>query len=480
MESIWRATCTMPQFSVLDSDIYADAAVIGGGMTGLLTAYFLQKQGLRTVVLEAETICSGQTGGTTAKITAGQGLCYTRLKNDWGNETAAQYAQAAQEAIEAYAQLIDSEAIDCDFVRCAHYLYSTSDPESMRREAEAASQAGLPARFTQDTELPFPVAGAVCFPDQARFHPLRFLRALASDLTIYENTRVTEVSGEQIRTERYTVNARHIVFACHYPFINRPGYYFLRMHQERSYVLALTHAPAIEHMYWSADGGGCSLRPAGDYLLLGGGSHRTGENRSGGHYEQLRHRAAEWWPDAEPVCQWSAQDCITIDGLPYIGRYSKETSNWYTATGYRKWGMTGAMTAATRLCAMILGQDTASTSLFSPERFSLSPAASAMLTDGLEAVKALARPWFEPSRAPLSELPEEHGGIVECQTGKAAVSKDAAGHASIHACRCTHLGCQVEWNPDDRTWECPCHGSCFSEEGRVLNGPAVTELKPKK
>lgn len=476
MDSIWTKTSGLPSYPALEGEINADAVVIGGGITGLLTAYFLQKQGLRTVVLEADTICSGQTGRTTAKITAGHGLCYTRINKDHDAETAAQYAHAMQEAIEDYARLIEYESIDCDFVRCAHVLYSTSDPESMHREADAAASAGLDAHFTTETELPFAVAGAVRLSNQARFHPLKFLHAIAEHLTIYEHTRVRDVSDGRLLTDHGTVTARHIVFACHYPFINRPGYYFLRMHQERSYVLALQNAPHMKDMYWGADACSCSLRSADEWLLLGGAAHRTGDNRAGGSYDRLRRCAARWWPDAVPVLQWSAQDCITIDGLPYIGRYSRETPNWYVATGYRKWGMTGAMAAATRLCALILGREAADTTLFSPDRFALSPSASNMLSDGLEAAKALTRPWFEPPRALLDALPDGHGGIVEHEGHRAAVSKDPSGNTTIHRCRCTHLGCQIEWNPDERAWECPCHGSRFREDGQVLDGPAVEGL----
>ena len=480
MDSIWTIDCTLPSSPALTGEIQVDAAVIGGGITGLLTAYLLQKQGLHTVVLEADTICSGQTGRTTAKITAGHGLCYSRIENDWDAHAASRYAQAMQKAIEDYARLIEYERIDCDFTRCAHILYSTSDPESIRRESEAALRAGLNAQLTTETELPFAVAAAVRLTDQARFHPLKFLRAIAAQLTIYEHTRVLDVSEDRLRTDHGAVTARHIVFASHYPFLNRPGYYFLRMHQERSYVLALQNAPRMEAMYWSADAGGCSVRPADGYLLLGGGAHRTGENRAGGSYDRLRRCAARWWPDAVPALQWSAQDCITMDGLPYIGRYSRETPNWYVATGYRKWGMTGAMAAATALCALISGRNADDAAIFSPDRFALSPAASNMLSDGLEAVKGLTRPWFEPPRALLDALPNGHGGIVEHDGHKAAVSKDADGRTTVHHCRCTHLGCEVEWNPDDRTWECPCHGSRFAEDGQVLDGPAINPLPQRE
>lgn len=476
MDSIWTRDCALPSYPRLTGELSVDTAVIGGGMAGLLTAYFLQKQGLRTVVLEADTVASGQTAGTTAKITAAHGLCYTKLADDWGWETAGQYARAMTQAIESFARVIEYENIDCDFSRRPMFLYSTSDPQSMRREAEAAARAGLDARFTRETGLPFAVAGAVRVAGQAQFHPLRFLRAIAEQLTIYEHSRVREVSSNRLTTDGGSVSARHIVFACHFPFVNRPGYYFLRMHQERSYVLAIEGASPLEGMYWGADQGSLAIRQAGGAILLSGAGHRTGENRAGGSYDRMRRTAARWWPEAREAAHWSAQDCMPMDGLPYIGRYAVDEPGWYVATGFQKWGMTGAMAAATQICGLILGRDTADTELFSPARFALSPSADTMLADGLETARSLTRPWFEPPRALLSALPDGHGGIVEHEGKKAAVSKDSAGNAVIHRCRCTHLGCQVEWNPDDRAWECPCHGSRFAEDGRVLEGPAQEGL----
>lgn len=479
MDSIWTRDCPMPARPPLTGEVQADAAVIGGGMAGVLTAYFLHKQGLRTVLLEAGTVGGGQTGGTTAKITAGHGLRYARLADDWGWDAARRYADAMSRAVEAYARVVEYENIDCAFTRCPNYVYSSVDSALMRREAEAAARVGLDAHFTKETELPFAVAGAVRLENQARFHPLRFLRAVSAPLTVYEHSRVTEVSDGRLRTEGGAITARHIVFATHYPFVNRPGYYFLRMHQERSYVLAVEGAPVLEGMYWGADEGGLSLRPAEGLLLLGGAGHRTGENRAGGSYDSLRRSANRYWPDAIPRAHWSAQDCMPMDGLPYIGRYAADTPGWYVATGFQKWGMTGAMAAATRICGMILGRDTSETELFSPGRFALSPSADAMLADGLESARGLARPWFEPPRALLDALPEGHGGIVEHEGHKAAVSKTREGGTFVHSCRCPHLGCQVEWNPDDRTWECPCHGSRFAEGGAVLDGPAQTALRER-
>ena len=241
-ESIWNRTASLRPREPLSGDRQADAAVIGGGLAGILTAHFLRAAGLETVVLEAARAGSGQTGRTTAKITAQHGLIYERLIDQLGREKAVLYAQANQWAVAEYRRMVREGGIDCDFTDCPAHLYATGDPWSIHREAEAAHSLGIDAACTADTELPFPVAAALRFEHQARFHPLRFLDAVAEPLELYEQTRVRDVEGNRVITDRGTVTAEHVVFACHYPFRNVPGYYFLRMHQERSYVLALENA----------------------------------------------------------------------------------------------------------------------------------------------------------------------------------------------------------------------------------------------
>ena len=271
-ESIWNRTASLRPREPLSGDRKVDAAVIGGGLAGILTAHFLRAAGLETVVLEAARAGSGQTGRTTAKITAQHGLIYERLIDQLGREKAVLYAQANQWAVAEYRRMVREGGIDCDFTDCPAYLYATGDPWPIHREAEAAHSLGIDAACTADTELPFPVAAALRFGNQARFHPLRFLDAVAEPLELYEQTRVRDVEGNRVITDRGTVTAEHVVSACHYPFRNVPGYYFLRMHQERSYVLALKNAPQLDGMYYGVDPEGLSFRNAGEYLLLGGGN----------------------------------------------------------------------------------------------------------------------------------------------------------------------------------------------------------------
>ena len=346
MDTIWTKTSKIPAFSPLDHSIRAEVAVIGGGMAGILTAFFLKRAGKDVVVLEGNRVGSGQTAGTTAKITISHNLIYERLLREAGEEKARKYVSANKRALKMYSQLVQEEQIDCDFRECSSYLYSLTDTEQIKREVEAAIRLGIEAKFTRNTELPFPVAGSICYQKQAAFHPL-LSKALAEQLVIYEHTKVTGVEDGKIYTEHGNVLADTVVFASHYPIMNTPGYYFARMHQERSYVLALKQAQHLEHLYLGVDPGeDFSFRNFREFTLFGGAGHRTGENGTGGQYQKLERRAKEYWGDCETVYKWSAQDCMTLDAIPYIGLYTGKRKKWYVETGFGKWGMTSSMAAA--------------------------------------------------------------------------------------------------------------------------------------
>ncbi|WP_312355687.1 FAD-dependent oxidoreductase [Aminipila sp.] len=480
MKSIWRDDIEISERERLNGDIKTQVAVIGGGLAGILTAYFLYKQGKEVVVLEAKNIGSGQTQNTTAKITGQHNLIYNTLIQDFGLEKARQYADANKKAILEYKRIIEEEKIHCQFKVCPAYLYSQESSQSLEQEAQAAKQAGLDCSLTTETNLPFPVKAALRFNSQAQFHPLAFLKAIAEPLTIYENTAAEQLDGNCVVTKYGNVTAEHIVIATHYPFLNVPGYYFMRMHQERSYVIALKNAMQINGMYLSVDKGGYSFRNSGDLLILGGGQHRTGENSLGGQYSKLRDAAKKFFPESIEVSHWSAQDCMTLDNVPYIGQFSSSTQNWYVATGFAKWGMTNSMISAMIISDGILERQNSFAPIFSPQRFKFSASAKTLVEDGIQAVKGLMTEIFTLPEEEINQLPKGHGGIVEYKGHKVGVYKDETGKAYIVSTRCTHLGCQLEWNPDELSWDCPCHGSRFDYKGNLINNPAMENLNTIK
>lgn len=474
--SIWQRTAELPARPPLPGDIEVEAAVIGAGMAGVLIADRLKRQGVQAVVLEAARVGGGQTARTTAKITGQHGVIYDALIRNFGEARAAQYARANAWAVQAYGRMIRERGIECDFREAPAYLYSTDDGAPLRQEAEAAKRLGIAADFVTETELPFPVAGAARFLNQAQFHPLKFLRAVSQELEIYEDTRVLSVEGETLRTNRGTVRAKHVIFATHFPFVNVPGWYFMRMHQERSYVLGLESTWLPEGMYLGADADGLSFRTGEGMLLLGGGSHRTGENSAGGKYDMLRRSARTLLPVSREVANWSAQDCITLDGVPYIGRFSESMPNWYVATGFAKWGMTNSMIAASVIGGLIVGDPPDWSPVFAPERFKLTASAKNLATEMAQTIQGLAWKNLCLPSAVADALPAGHGGIVEVDGCKRGVYKDPEGRCHVVNPRCPHLGCQLEWNPDALSWDCPCHGSRFDCDGKLIDNPAQTDL----
>lgn len=426
MESIWQKSVSMPSFPRLDGDIKTDVLVIGGGMTGILTAYFLKQNGVNCVLVEKNRICNGTTGHTTAKITYQHGLIYHKLLKSSGVETARKYLEANRIAFDKYAEIC--REIDCDYEQKNNYVYSVSNKCVLEQELTALSKIGYTAELREKVLLPFQTAGAVMFPNQVQFHPLKFIAAISKHLPLYENTFVQEMRKNTAVTDSGNITAKTVIAATHFPFINKHGSYFLKLYQHRSYVLALKHAQYVDGMYVDENKTGLSFRNYGEYLLLGGGGHRTG--KKGGNWTELRHFAKQYYPNSDEHCYWATQDCMSLDDMPYIGQYSGRTIQLFTATGFNKWGMTGAMLSAMLLSDVVLGKKNEYVDVFSPSRSILTPQ---LFINGLESVVNL-----------LSF------------TGK----------------RCPHLGCALHWNSAEHSWDCACHGSRFDEKGRVLDNPA--------
>ncbi len=498
-ESIWSKTVEIEEREFLRGENRTEVAVIGGGLAGLLTAYFLQERGKKVVVLEANRIGSGQTGNTTAKITSQHGLIYDKLCRKYGEAKARLYAGAHQEAIEQYADLIGKEGISCHFERLPSVLYSKTDEKALQQEAEAAKKLGIPAYFTNEARLPIqtkqplPVKGMVVFENQAQFHPLEFVKQLAEKLTVYEQTNVLRVKGHRLETNHGNLYADKIVFATHYPFVNVPGFYFLRQHQERSYVLALSGVPKAKGMFYSEDEDGLSFRWYEDILLLGGGGHRTGTvpkkkkcvTKKAGKpkdrlekapkeygYAMLCRRAEELFPEGEVVAKWSAQDCVSQDELPFIGSYSLFRPYWYVATGFKKWGMTSAMVSARLLCDLICKEKNPYAALFSPRRFPFHASAKKLGKDLKFSIVGLAKGHFHWPLGTGSAPERGKACILRVGFKRYGVYRDEGGNLHKVSIKCPHLGCELAWNQEEKTWDCPCHGSRFDYHGKLMDDPA--------
>lgn len=431
MNSIWSAGTKLPGFRQLDGDKKTDVLIIGGGIAGLLCAHLLARAGVDYLLVEARRIGSGITKNTTAKITSQHGLIYHKLIQRFGAEKARMYLEANEAALREYRELCRD--LSCGFEPQDNYVYARHSMDKLQEELQALEALRFPAGFTKTLPLPFPVVGAIRFPDQAQFHPLQFLSGLAKDLNIYEHTAVRRIDGTAAITEHGRITADKIIVATHFPFLNTHGFYFTKLYQQRSYVLALENTPKVGGMYIDGEENGLSFRGYGDLLLLGGGGHRTG--KQGGGWEALSNFARVHYPHAKEACRWATQDCMSLDGIPYIGPYFKGTSQLYVATGFNKWGMTSAMAAAMILADLVQGKENPYAPVFAPDRSSLRPQ---LFVNLLETGKNL----LTPTRP-----------------------------------RCPHLGCALKWNPQEHSWDCPCHGSRFAENGSLIDNPATGNLK---
>ena len=425
-KSLWAETA-LPSFPPLDGDCAVDVLVAGGGLAGLLCAHALTEAGADCLLIEANRICGGVTANTTAKLTSQHGLIYGRLLREFGPDTARLYWLANEAALERYRKL--AKSISCEFGESPAVVYALDGPEKLTEELEALALLGIPAVWQDALPLPFPTAGGIRFDRQARFHPLKFAAGIARKLRICEHTAGRTFAPHRVVTDRGTIRAKDIVIATHFPMLNKHGAYFLKLYQHRSYVLALENGPELDAMYVDEAECGLSLRRHGDLTLLGGGDHRTG--KPGGGWAELETVAKRYWPEARERCRWATQDCMSLDGVPYAGPYGRRTDGLWVATGFNKWGMTSSMAAAMVLCDRIQGRRSPYEAVFSPQRTMLRP-------------QLFRNAW-----------------------------EAAANLLTLSTPRCPHLGCALKWNPQERSWDCPCHGSRFSEDGRLLDNPAT-------
>lgn len=431
MKSIWAENVQWVNFDRLDGDKKTDVLIIGGGIAGIMCAYKLKKAGVDCMLVEADKLCGGVTENTTAKITIAHGLIYDKLIYRFGDEKARQYLEAQKNTCREYEEIC--QKTDCDYEKKDSYVYSLYDLKKIERECEALNFLGIDAEVCYDNMLPFDIAGAVLVKNQAQFHPLKFLYAIAKELPIYENTKVLELKPGKAVTNRGEIRYKKLIIATHFPILNKHGAYFLKLYQHRSYVLALENAPKIDGMYVDESDTGLSFRNYGDVLLLGGGAHRTG--KKGGCWQELEDFAEKYYKNARPIYKWATQDCMSLDGVPYIGQYSKSTPNVFVATGFNKWGMTNSMVAANLLCDLVMGKQNLYEPLFSPARSIFHPQ---LAVNAIESLVGLLTPT---------------------------------------APRCPHLGCALKYNRTEHSWDCACHGSRFSESGEVINNPATDDKK---
>lgn len=491
--SYWTATADVPTFPKLERDLSADVVVVGAGITGITAAYLLSRQGSKVVLLEAGRVLHGTTGHTTAKATAQHELIYDELIRHFGEDKARLYYEANRDALKFMAETVDGEGIDCGWTAEDATLYAetSSSAGKLEKELRAYERLGIAGSLQDKIALPIEIASALTMKDQARFHPLAYLatlldRSVRAGAEVFEHTtamKVEEGDSPVVITEKGNrILCKHVVSASHFPFLDWKGFYFARMHAERSYVLAARIGqPYPGGMYLSVDKPKRSIRLAEDgsepLVLIGGEGHKAGQSSCTiRHYEALQAFAESTLGAKEIAYRWSTQDLVTLDKLPYVGPVTSGTPNVLVATGYRKWGMTNGTAAARLLANLVLGVPDAGAGLFDPSRFHADPDIKTFVKDNADVAMQLVSGKLEMTFRTVDELIAGEGAVVRVGGKRAGAYKDPEGNLYLVDTTCTHLGCETHWNDGDRTWDCPCHGSRFSFTGEVVEGPAKEPL----
>ncbi len=492
-ESYWLASTDKTNYPALEQDVKVDVAIVGGGMTGITAAYLLKKEGLRVAVIEADRILQGTTGHTTAKITSLHSLIYSKIKRYMGQEKAKQYAEANEAAINTISGLIKHEGIDCDFHREPAYTFTLTDSylQKVADEANTAASLGLKASFVENIPLPFKVKGAVRFEDQARFHPRKYLLALAKKVEgdgsfIFEHSRVVDINegnpSTVVTKQGKKITADNVIIASHFPCYDGMGFYFARMYPERSYALALrVKEKFLGGMYVTAEDPGKSLRSqefeGGELLIISGEHHKTAHGTNlHKHYENLMEFTKKHYDVQELLYRWSTQDYTTLDKVPYVGRLTSRTPNIYVATGFRKWGMTNSTASAMIIKDLIVKGESPWADVYDPSRFIPNPSITSFISINADVAAKLVTGKLKPLPHDI-DIEKGKAKAVEIDGHKMGVYRDEKGQLHTVDTTCTHLGCELKWNDAEKSWDCPCHGSRFTYEGEIIEGPAINELQ---
>ncbi len=488
-EPYWRSHVEIPFFPSLQEDINSEVTIVGGGITGITTGYLLSLAGKKVTIIDAGRLFNGTTGHTTAKVTAQHGIIYEELIQHFGEERAKMYYVANDSAKAFIKDTVSKQNISCEFEETEAYIYTNSEKElkKLEREAEAYKKLGIRGDLVNAMPLQLPMRSAIIMEKQAQFHPIKYLLPLVQVIlknggTIYENTTAINIEkGEMpkvITRTGHTIESQSIISCSHFPFYDGKQFFFTRMYAERSYVVAVKDELDYPGgMYVSSETPKRSVRKAGNLLLLGGESHKTGQGiNTMKHYEALASFGKDELSLSDILYRWSAQDLYTLDKVPYIGRLSTNEDNIFIATGFQKWGMTNSTAAALMLKDLILHGKSQYEPLFGPARLNIDPSVKTFISQNANVAVEFVKGKIDLVDKQIEDVEVGEGVHVKINGEKCGAFRDEEGKLHVVNATCTHLGCEVAWNEGERSWDCPCHGSRFSIDGEVLEGPADQPL----
>lgn len=496
LNSYWIRSTPETDYPSLNEDIKVDVAIVGGGIVGITAGFLLKKQGIKVAIIEASRIVQGATGFTTAKITSQHHLIYDKIINSMGIEFAKQYANANESSIGFMEDMTKELNIDCDFERLPAYMYTREEGyiKDIEKETEAALKLGIKARYRDKLPIDLNIQAALVFENQAQFHPRKYLLKVAQEIPgegshIFENTEVVEIEKGNVVTivtdKGKKVRASKVIIASHFPCYDGMGLYLTRLRPQRSYVIATSIEEKFpKAMFINAEDPGRSLRFQEDggnqLVLVGGEGHKTAHGDSfKKHYDNLQGFAQSIFKVKDVLYKWSTQDYITLDKVPYVGKITSLEENIYVATGFGEWGMTNGTAAARLLTDKILGKDNPWEEVFNPSRPFTGTAYKKLFTENFDVAKELIISKIKSGEDEINIKCGE-GKIVKIEGDKYGAYKDEEGILHIVDITCTHVGCELKWNDAEKSWDCGCHGSRFTYDGEILEGPATHKLNHYK
>lgn len=495
--SYWVDTSKTTNYPKLDKNIEVDVCIVGAGIVGATTAYFLSKNSnLKIAILDKDKVCMGVSANTTAKITSQHGLFYKYLIQEFGKDFAKKYLFSNQEAIKIISEIIDKENIDCDFELQNAYVFATSEEELVKIEDEvkAVNSLGFNAEFIEKIELPINnIKGAIKFPNQAQFNARKYVLSLLNilekrNVKIFENSKVEKIeNGEKniIYANNCKIIAKYVVLATHFPILNFPGLHFIKMHQDKSYIIGVeTTDNLFNGMYINSKDPIISFRTAiykdnQRLLLIGGSDHKTGANniKLEDSYKNLENYISGVYKNINIKYRWSTEDCVSLDKVPYIGAFSKFMPNIFIATGFKKWGMTTSHVAAKIITDKIIGKKNIYENIYNSTRLKPIKNKKELYNNLKQTTYSLLINRFKKSKITIGEIKNGEGGIIKYNGKKIGIYKDEEGKIYAVKPYCKHLGCELSWNNLEKTWDCPCHGSRYTYDGKILMEPTRKELE---
>jgi len=491
--SYWLTSTHDTNYPTLNEDLDVDIAIIGGGLAGISCAYLLQKEDFKIAVIDAGRICQGATAHTTAKITSQHGLIYNKIRRQLGDELARQYAEANEKAISEFKKIIDEHHIECDYILQSAFVYTEQEKyiKQIEDEVKAASELGIKASYVEEIPFAIPIHAAVRFDNQAQFHPRKYVLSLAkiihdNKVLIFENTRAINIEEDDkyiiITEQGKKVRAEKVILTTQYPFYNKKGLYFSRLYPKRSYIVGIQAKEKYPGgMYINAEDPARSLRSQntdkGELILVVGSNHTTGQSEdTEKHYEELINFAQDIFTVEDVPYRWSTQDYTTPDGIPYIGHFTSDTTNMYVATGFQKWGMTNSMVAAMIIRDLILEGKSKWQDVYNPSRKNIIPSAKNFILENLKVAENILEGKLSSLPDNIEVKPNE-AKVVKIEGERIGIYRDQEGQYHLVNTTCPHMGCELNWNQAEKSWDCPCHGSRFTYKGDIIEGPAIKSLR---